>query len=476
MAWASGASKQLMNVLHHACLSMSYTSASAIITALADSSIAKAKIAASRPHALAYDNINISTSIFVEQGPNTLSKVQSGTFAVIYELLNARPEHMQIEPMVENLRKSTPLKLDDLSPTTASMKSFKGQTSARISQVLMKYVDGFDVQKRDPLLQHTERRALPKGHKTIFHPLRATTIEEATVEGNLHVHDDVYMVQLGKTEEGLTNTAIPSYNDQLTNARIRGAQILRRKDITPWERRDIFHLAFGGFHLAMNLIWSILENHRGSINQLGSFTHLFAVLEKTRLGAEHPDYHTLLAALTQVLHGLLLNSWRTECKYSTLDEFAKSNPSPQAILDLAHHIMDKYTIPVPNFAPTNPKAPPKDLNMHILQPDNTAATGNTSESAPPIPANADPVLTDSTSESETRPEEDIVHRNIILLTRDLLYVTELVEAMASGDFGRIEDILPTLACMFRGAGSNNYSTEILHLLFNIKKVWTPEFA
>jgi hypothetical protein len=27
-----------------------------------------------------------------------------------------------------------------------------------------------------------------------------------------------------------------------------------------------------------------------------------------------------------------------------------------------------------------------------------------------------------------------------------------------------------------GAGSNNYSMEILHLIFNFKKVWTPEFG
>ena len=95
----SGASKQVMNVLHHACLTMSYTSTSEVINALADSSIERAKIAASRPHALTYDNINISSSIFIEQGPNMMSKVQSGTFAVIYELLNARPEDMQIEPI-----------------------------------------------------------------------------------------------------------------------------------------------------------------------------------------------------------------------------------------------------------------------------------------------------------------------------------------------------------------------------------------
>ena len=101
MAWVTGALKQLMNVLHHSCLTMSYSSTSAIISALADSSIAKAKLAASHPHALTYDNINISTSIFVEQGPNMMSKVQSGTFSVIYELLNAQPQDMQIQLMTK---------------------------------------------------------------------------------------------------------------------------------------------------------------------------------------------------------------------------------------------------------------------------------------------------------------------------------------------------------------------------------------
>ncbi|KAN0127259.1 hypothetical protein V8E53_014915, partial [Lactarius tabidus] len=61
------------------------------------------------PHALTYDNINISSSIFVEQGLNAMSKVQSGTFAVVYELLNACAEDMDIAPLVENLWQSSPL-------------------------------------------------------------------------------------------------------------------------------------------------------------------------------------------------------------------------------------------------------------------------------------------------------------------------------------------------------------------------------
>ena len=84
----NGASKELMTILHHSCLSLSYGSINSILGAFADSSIDKARQVASGPHALAYDNINISTSIFVEQVSGMPNKVQSGTFAVIYELVS----------------------------------------------------------------------------------------------------------------------------------------------------------------------------------------------------------------------------------------------------------------------------------------------------------------------------------------------------------------------------------------------------
>jgi hypothetical protein len=52
---------------------------------------------------LVYDNVNISSSIFVEQGPNTMSKVQSGTLAVIYKLYGASAEDMHILPLMNKL-------------------------------------------------------------------------------------------------------------------------------------------------------------------------------------------------------------------------------------------------------------------------------------------------------------------------------------------------------------------------------------
>ncbi|PPQ81298.1 hypothetical protein CVT24_009900 [Panaeolus cyanescens] len=449
MAWSTGASRQLVDVMHHSCLTVSYTGISNVLSWLAERAMQLARLGASIPHSLAYDNVNVSSSIFVEQAPSAMNKVRSGTFAVIYKLANANIKHMEIGPLMANLAKASPLQLSDLRPSLVALQSYMKQSTIHITQVLFKYVAGFNSSndlRKSPQLQHPSRRRLPPGHKTEFYPTRASTIEEASVNGNLRVHDDLYVTQLQKDVNNTTfnSTAIPSFNDQLTNARIRSCQALRRKDVTPWERRELIQLGFGVFHMVMNYLWCLLHTHRGTLQQVGSLTHLFAVLEKTRLGNEHPDYHTLLSALTQILDGLLLNAWINECGHPSLDAFSKSEPTADDILRIAKTILEKYTIPDSRIEPTNARYPPKDI--------------------------------DTPEDANVPPPVDIIHQNVILLTRDLLIVKELTDAMSSGDIGRIEDILPTLACMFRAAGSNNYSNEILFFLFNLKEVWTPEFA
>ena len=54
---------------------------------------------ASNLHVLSWDNINIKTSIFVKQRDSAPAKVQSGTFAILYQL-NANPVDMQLSPML----------------------------------------------------------------------------------------------------------------------------------------------------------------------------------------------------------------------------------------------------------------------------------------------------------------------------------------------------------------------------------------
>jgi hypothetical protein len=228
--------------------------------------------------------------------------------------------------------------------------------------------------------------------------------------------------------------AIPSYNDQLTNDRIRGCQLLRRGDDNPWLCRVVFQLGIGLFHLQMNLAWCILNKHRFKLEQIGSLAFYFEILEKKHLGAEKPDYYTLIAALSEIRDALLLNTWhkKLSAKGMTAVSYANSRPSVENLLSLAHKILNDYASP-----------------MNI------------------------PLSTDLTSPN---PNKDPIHQNSRYLLRDLLYFTELSVAISSGDFGRVEVILPDIAALFCAAGSYKYTSEILHLLYNFKKVWTPGFA
>jgi hypothetical protein len=470
MAWVTTCgSQQLLNTLNGACLTMSFPSIKKIVDTLADHAIAAARKISLGPHALQYDNVNTSTSIYVEQTANTKSKVQSGTFSILYELPNASPEHMDIAPMMTRLQNSSPLRISDLRPTIEAAKAYKFQTRINIIRILTKHVKGFSTYENHPQLQHQPRRPLPNGVKTKFYPLRCATIGEATITGNLLVHDDVYIAQLKRRPEDLCTMAIPAPNDQLTNARMRGAQELRKQDLTPWFRREVFQIGFGPFHFIMNLIWALLNVYRGSLNDIGSLTHLFAVLDKVRLGGEKPDYHTLLAALTQILEGLILNAWRNECAssgFETLERFASSEPTAEQLHEYAETIIQKYATPDETVNPVKWRSKKK-------------SSTNSTVSITRILLDIDTIEDFGDEQHASDNEEssvDAVHGNTVKLTCDLLRVIELVDATAVGDFGRFEDLLPDCACIFRAAGSNNYATEVLHWIFNVKEVWTPEFA
>ena len=272
---------------------MCYDGVLQVVTSLGEHCTQEGVLAALEAHGFNYDNINISTSIFVEQrGAATPAKVTSGTFGVLYKLRNANSEHMLLAPMMTRLKDSPGLDFDkDIRPSLYSLRSMNDQLVIHVVDTLLSHVPPFESLRRHSRLQHVPCRPYPHGHKTQYYPLRATTIEEATVRGNLLFHDEIYLNQLGRTSDSLNRLAIPSFNDQLTNARIRAAQILRSKDTNSWNRRDVFQLGFGLFHLCMNLIWALLHTHRGSLNDTGSLSYFFALLEKTRLGNDQPDYH-----------------------------------------------------------------------------------------------------------------------------------------------------------------------------------------
>ncbi|KAF8419230.1 hypothetical protein L210DRAFT_3426290 [Boletus edulis BED1] len=418
--WTNGASRQTIEALAKCGLSISFTSLLKLLNKLASRCLDQAAQITRFPHILCYDNINISTSIFIEQRIGAPAKVQSGTFPIVYELSNTNPQHLCLGLMLQRANQATDLTFNgDVRPTNDQVRAFYGQLRIHIIAVLLDVCTSFNgplgyQDRSDPLLKHEERRKPPKGYKTKQFLLRTSTIDESSISGNIAVINDVYVNQVKMTHEQLLDRAIPSINDQSTNARIRGAK-----------------LGFGLFHLCMNLIWALLHIHRGSISEPGSLSYFFALLDRSRLGSEHPDYHTLLSTLMQILDGIVLNAWKVECGHSSLLTLAASNPTPTELCDIADKILHDHV------------TPPHDL---------------------PKGKNNDP------------PTVDVAQRNLQILTRDLLVVHELICATSDGDFGRIEDMLGYLTMIFRGAGSNNYCAEILHFIYNLKRIWTPEFA
>jgi hypothetical protein len=197
------------------------------------------------------------------------------------------------------------------------------------------------------------------------------------------------------------------------------------------------------------------------VNEEGSLSYFFLLMEKARLGNDQPDYHTLLAALMQVLDGLLLNMWMRECGFPTLKSFAKSRPTPEMLHEITAQIITDYATPMPDATISDPEIIASDDESTDSAPSSDSEDSATSE--PPL-------------SSSTNPKDDIAHQNIRLLTRDLLMVAVLVHAISDRDIGQFEVLLPHLAMMFRGSGCNKYCMEILHFIQNLKHIWTPEFA
>jgi hypothetical protein len=99
--WTNGASRLTIEALYQCGLCISFTSLTKLLNKLATCCVENAICAAFNPHILCYDNINISTSIHVEQRSSAPAKVQSGTFAILYEIPNPNPLHTQLSPMLQ---------------------------------------------------------------------------------------------------------------------------------------------------------------------------------------------------------------------------------------------------------------------------------------------------------------------------------------------------------------------------------------
>ncbi|KAG1765406.1 hypothetical protein EDD22DRAFT_978741 [Suillus occidentalis] len=175
--WTNGASKQIIEALYKCGLCISFTSLLTLLEKLAVHCIEHAKQVARQSHMMCYDNINISTSIFVEQRSDAPAKVQSGTFAILYEVRNGNRDHMRLSPMLTRALDATPLTFN------SDMSSFHSQLRIHVIDILLATCSDFKNYERTDILQHS--------YCTKQFPLRTSTIDESSITGNIAVIHDL---------------------------------------------------------------------------------------------------------------------------------------------------------------------------------------------------------------------------------------------------------------------------------------------
>lgn len=394
----------------------------------------RASLVARGPHMLGLDNEQICMSKHVTQRPGAEASVRSFTAAIIYPLRQEYPPgSLDLQPIIERRKKSPIITYQQhIKPSSKALVSISNHFVLHIIEILGDHVPGIraimDAYKH--LFQHEAHRPPPEGLKTTEYILPTLQFDESTVEGLTRFKEEIYLNQLGVPMECMDNRAIPAYYDQLSNTRDRGGFLERRGDETPFLRMENTQLGPGLWHGHLNLAYFIKKIHEGRPEDSCSLSQYRDILGIVRLKCERPDYYTMYEFYKDVLSGNILGAWEKETGFTDLEDYAKTNLTPDQLKKTAANILA-------NFA--------SDSGLE-------ACTGPNPE------------------------DSDIVLLNAILLNRDLLLFFEFDKAMSSGDFGRVEILFGTLACFFSGSGGKNYSLEFLHLIQNLTISWPPEFA
>jgi hypothetical protein len=108
----------------------------------------------------------------------------------------------------------------DIRPGRSQMCAMLASFKLDIINILVDNQSRFNYLKDDPLLWHWRFRPPLPSHKTKEFVLQTTTIEEASIDGNIRVNENIYVDQLkfGNNGRELNNIGIPGFHDQSTNA------------------------------------------------------------------------------------------------------------------------------------------------------------------------------------------------------------------------------------------------------------------
>lgn len=453
--------EKVIETLAHAGLSVGLSSIHKGIKSLSQKAEAKIKESVrSLETAFAYDNfdINFNSSAPTVEKQSTFVSATSATAVPLYGV--ADPDVLRCsaalwEKSARNPSKLvTPIKFDigilrDLHKGRSLLKDTVETHAWHVRDILI---------SRIPAFKHfAQMNGQPKTvnqipiHKTSQIPCRAMKVKESTADGNIEVVESLLKQGgigdpndkgfLQGVDVDMSNHVLLIHGDLLTKERLESVQDSRRIEDTPKRRFQFPIFVPGLFHFKMaaaDAIWRIYLQPPESRTDPNSLYQHVGVLRPKETGkiVSKPGFRRVHDVIHHDIWASMLDCWKIEVKsrnplWTSLEQFAKSKPSWDVIVQISEAIVSKYVATVPSISKTRKKA-------------------------------------------ETI--RDQIWENQILRNRDELLYLELSHAMNAGDIGRVENTFPAWIYLFHATGKHKYSAHTLQFLFNLHRVYPPNLS
>lgn len=205
---ASGASKALFDVLSHAGLSVSYSTAVAKLKMLADDRIRQIRsLVKDRPFLINWDNLCLRYDVSEQREANK-SRFISGTTASIIELFNIRLGELKSSMLAPRIYRQPTLrfKTQDIFLSLQQTKELSAALISQIIGILFQYYPSLKTRFPDAL-KPPVIQCIPI-HRTEHHSLPYLCIDESSVDGTIKIIESIICTILQMTPEDLKRHGI----------------------------------------------------------------------------------------------------------------------------------------------------------------------------------------------------------------------------------------------------------------------------
>ncbi|KAI5891066.1 uncharacterized protein SCHCODRAFT_02734706, partial [Schizophyllum commune H4-8] len=391
------------------------------------------ELVAAHAFLVAYDNINMSWKV-AEQIIGRTDSVESGTCATVVPLHGGeKPSDMRTEDLDRAFDKALPLSIDDIRLTEEEVRQLDNFLVHTVLRLAVRYggpgMEKFRQRVLDtqPLSSHI----IPI-HTSEVHPLPTYPIDESSKKGNADFINAA-MTELKYNERA--DVACLVAGDQLSMARLREVAAARAgheggPNALRW---PVFVPGF--FHYQMAAVNALIYAHLGSVNHDVSNpaslqAHNTLLRRKPIVATSLPPYHVLKGLAFDSLGARILDCLLRVSGKASLDALC-DGLTWQDLKELARQVIRQFT---------DTRAVDKLRRARLKY---------------------------------GKDHGDMVYENAILFIRDALLLREFNDAIKAGDSGRIILVLKKWAFSFRAQGRSRYATEVLYLIHNLTHVWPP---